>query len=714
MVATMTDLLPTRGTAALAAPAAAVQGPVARAATKPACPADRADEASAAVAAKLCGARVEVLGKRTETTQRFVNPDGTVTEERALAPVRVRTGNTWQDVDLTLVAQPDGSVAPRVQGRHLWLSGGQPAAGAHEVVALGSGDGRSAVSWDGPLPRPVLAGSTATYPDVQPGLDLVIQAQTTGYEQFFVARTPAALHKAANLTLPVKTGALKMAADGAGGLTFRDTKGRAVGQASAPQMWDAAVGAVSQEHLHRAPVGLRTVALGAGRSEWKLTADPSFLRRSDLQFPVTIDPPASLPTAFDAFVQNDYTSDQSGADELKLGHVDDDGSRTARSYLRFATTGLWDARITTAQLRLWETHSYSCTAASWEAWRTDRADTSARWTAQPTAREKVGTSTATKGYNSSCADGYVYIEVGKALQYAADNHSADVTVMLRGTSETSSLSWKKFDSAEAGHPPVVSITYNAAPTAPTALAVAPCSAACGAGAATGSLRPTLSAKLADANAGQTLRAEFEVRNKATAATVATSGVLSGSTAWTNGSTAGWQVSATLASGTVYQWRVHAKDPYADGAWTGWTDLTVDTDKPGVPFVSAGIYLNDGQPHGGAGAPDTFTFTPASGTTDLAAFVYRLDTDAAATTLAATGAKSVTLSPRDGQRTLTVQAKDRPATCRRPTRTPSRPATPRSPSRCPARPSSSAPNCRSSRRSPATPARITNTGAARAA
>ncbi|MCW2143065.1 RHS repeat-associated core domain-containing protein [Actinoplanes cyaneus] len=647
LAATMSDLPATSPAAA----APARQDPAAQS-----CPSDRVDLASAAIAAKLCAGPVEATGKRSETTRVFVNPDGTLTEERAMAPVRVRNGARWDDVDLTLIRDADGSVVPRVHARALRLSGPQSGAGQHEVVSLGSGAQRTGVSWTGPLPEPVLDGPTATYPEVRPGVDLVVRAQSTGYEQFFVAKDRAALRRAAKLSLPMTTGKLTASADGRGGLDFTDAKGRVIGRAQAPEMWDAKVGALSGIHVNRAPVGLRVTGKRAGRATMELTADAGFVERADLTFPVTIDPPASLPVAFDAFVQNSYSSDQSGADELRLGHVDDGGSFTARSYLRFGTTGLAGARIMSAKLRLWETHSWSCTAASWEAWRTDRADAATRWTAQPAAREKVGTSTETKGYSSSCGDGYVYVEVGPALQYAATAQSSDVTVMLRGTSETSSAGWKKFDSSEAAHPPVVTITYNSAPAAPTAQAVAPCYSACAAGAQTSGVRPTLSAKLADVNAGQALTAEFEVRDKATGAAVASSGVLSGG--WTNGSAAAWQLTSDLATGTTYQWRVRARDPEAAGVWTDWTDLTVDTTKPLVPFVSAGIYLNDGQPHGGAGQSDTFTLTPASGSTDLAAFVYRLDTDASATTLAATGTATVTLSPRDGQRTLTVQAKDR--------------------------------------------------------
>ncbi|MFJ8577241.1 LamG-like jellyroll fold domain-containing protein [Micromonospora sp. NPDC093277] len=650
LVATLSDV-PARPARPAQAASSAAPAP------KPKCPDDRPDEVSAAVSAKLCDARVEVASRRSETTQVFANPDGTLTEEQALAPVRVREGDRWVPVDLTLERRADGSVAPKAHPRALTFSGPASDAGEHELVAVGEGDERAALAWAGPLPEPVLDGRTITYPDVLPGVDLVFHTHATGYEQHFVVKDRAGLAQVRKLSLPMRTGKLNAVGDGMGGLVLKDKAGRQVGRAQTPLMWDAEVAPQSLEHLRHGRVGLRTLAKGTGRTVMELTPDAAFLARADLSFPVTIDPPTSLSPSFDAFVQTDYSSDQSGSVDLKLGYSDDGGTRTARSYLRFNTTGFAGSRIITAKLRLWNYHSWSCTAMSWEAWRTDYVDSSVRWTNQPTARVKVGTSTETKGYNSSCNDGYVYIEVGGALQYAADNNQTSASVMLRGTSESDHLSWKRFDSAEGTHPPLVSITYNSAPGTPSALAVAPCYTLCGAGARTSAVRPTLSAKLADADAGQALQAEYEVRNKNTQAVVSSSGLRSGSPAWTNGSTAAWQAPIDLVNDTAYEWRVRAKDPYSYGAWTGWTTLTVDTVKPGVPFVSAGIYKNDGQPHGGAEAPDTFTFTPPSGTNDLAAFVYKIDYEASATTIAATGATSVTLRPRDGRRTLTVQAKD---------------------------------------------------------
>ncbi|MFC6083600.1 LamG-like jellyroll fold domain-containing protein [Sphaerisporangium aureirubrum] len=647
--------------AAAAASPRAAQGRDAQgqAARKPGeCPSERADAVSAAVAARLCGGRVEIADRRTETTQVFANPDGTVTQEQSLAPVRVKRGDAWVPVDLTLQRQADGTVAPKAHPRGLRLSGGTIGPGEHEVVWLGEGDTRTSVSWTGPLPDPVLSGRVATYPDVMPGVDLVLEAHATGYQQYFVAKDRAALSRVRELSLPIRTGRLTAAPDGMGGMVFKDKSGETVSRAQTPAMWDAEVSPQTLEHRNRGQVGLTTVPRGAGRATMTLTPDAAFLDRADLRYPVTIDPPSSVPVAFDTFVQTGYTSDQSGTGDLKLGYSDDGGTFVARSYLRFDTTGVWNTQIIGAQLRLWNYHSWSCVATSWEAWRTDRVDASVRIGSQPVAREKIGTSTQTKGYSSTCNDGWVLIDVGKALQSAASSRWNDVSVMLRGTSETNHLSWKRFHSAEGANPPSVSITYNAAPAAPSAISVAPCYAACEADALTSATRPTLSAKLIDGNAGQALQAEFEVRDKATGTAVAASGLRSGSPAWSNGATASWQLTTDLSNAATYQWRVRAKDPHSYGPWTGWADLTVDTGQPGVPFVSAPIYKDDGQPHGGAGQADTFTFTAASGTTDLAGFIYKLDTDSDTTTVAATGTAAVTLRPRDGQRTLTVQAKDR--------------------------------------------------------
>src|SRR4051794_23908648 len=65
------SLLEGSGSVAVAAPVAA----------KPAVVKQAADVASALVAARLGGARVEALSERTETSTTWVNPDGSLTSE---------------------------------------------------------------------------------------------------------------------------------------------------------------------------------------------------------------------------------------------------------------------------------------------------------------------------------------------------------------------------------------------------------------------------------------------------------------------------------------------------------------------------------------------------------------------------------------------------------------------------------------------------------
>src|SRR6266545_4281992 len=308
----------------LAAQAPAHAAPRPAAPAKPACPAQRPDETSAAIAAKLCGSRVEVTSRLSETTQVWANPDGTLTAERHLAPVRVRQGDRWVPVDLTLQRQPDGSVAPKAHPVGLRLSGAVADAGEHELVTLGAGDRQIGLGWKGRLPDPALVGSTATYRDVLPDVDLVVTVHRTGYEQSFVVRSRAGLAHVARLVLPVRSGKLAAVSDGAGALVFKDKAGTEVGRTHPAQMWDAAVAPGSLEHVRRAPVAVKAAAAGAGRTSLALNPD------------------------FDAFVQTDYASDQSGSVDLKLGYSDDGGARTARSYLKFDTTGVWDQTITDA------------------------------------------------------------------------------------------------------------------------------------------------------------------------------------------------------------------------------------------------------------------------------------------------------------------------------------------------------------------------------
>lgn len=620
--------------------------------TAPDAPLERPDDASAAVTARITGKPVLITGRTTETTEFRALPDGTIEATMASGPVRMRgESGTWIDVDVSLVRRPDGTVESLAHPYGLKLSG--PAGqGDHELVSMGAEGKRSALGWSGPLPAPELDGATATYREVKPGVDLVVEATRTGYEQHLLVKNRAAAARLKQIRMPwTMEGGLTARPDGKGGLTVR--AGRQAYDVPAPMMWDATVDEASGEHVRRAPVGLAL----SGKA-LVLTPDAAFLNDPATVYPVTIDPSQSAGASFDAFVQNTYTSDQSGATELKLGTYDG-GSTKARSYLRFDNQEwLWDKQIQAATLNLWEHHSYSCTAKGWEAWRTPDVTNTVRWANQPTWIERVGTSTQTKGFSSSCGDGWVTIPVTAAFQHTATSKLAKTSIGVKAASETDSYGWKRFASREAAaNPPSVTITYQTK-TSVDAMATAP-DTTCASGATRpyiSSTTPQLRAQVSDGLSSQ-VYANFEYKEVgATTSTTVTEGP------GASGSWLGTYIpDGVFAEGGSYAWRVQGSDGTTPGAWSNWCEFTVDTMAPALaPTVSSPTYPV-AEWSGSAGTAGTFTFG-ASGVADVAAYEYGVDANPPdevvnAASLGATTSVSITPTA-DGPHTLWVRTRDR--------------------------------------------------------
>ncbi|WP_192580498.1 DNRLRE domain-containing protein [Micromonospora sp. ALFpr18c] len=374
-------------------------------------------------------------------------------------------------------------------------------------------------------------------------------------------------------------------------------------------------------------------------------------------FPVTIDPAVTLKPNYDAFVQADYTSDQSAATELKLGTFDG-GTLVARSFLNFSgMTWLAGKQVQAATLYLWNHHSWSCTARQWEAWRVDAVGTVTRWNNQPVWRERAGYTSTTKGYNSGCNDGWVNVPVTGVFAVTAGNGWSTANIGLRATSETDNLGWKRFNSMEGANDPYVTLTYQSLPTvtARTTVPSTPC--ATGSGTPyTNTKTPQLRAQINDAEGSQ-IRAEFEW--------LTSGGTRIGGTTAGPGASGSWLAASVpagaFAEGGTYSWRVRGNDGIANGAWTGNCSVIIDTIAPSAaPTASSNTYPA-GQWAGAAGTAGNFTFT-ASGVTDVAAYEYGLNTNPPthavnAPSLGANANASITPTT-DGPQTLYVRTRDR--------------------------------------------------------
>jgi hypothetical protein len=628
------------------------------------------DESSARELARAAGQRVEILSALSETRRAWSLPNGDVQVEMHMSPERVRTAaGQWVPVDLNLTRRPDGSVAPGAHPYGLWLSGGRPA-GTEDLVRIGEMTRRTTLGWRGPLPSPTLSGARATYAGVRPGVDLVIEATVTGFEYFLMVSGRAAAAEVREVAMPWTVPGMTPMSGPDGALTMRSATGDTVALPVA-EMWDAAVSPVSGERVRRAPVAMSTVAGPGGGTDLVLTPSAEFFARSDLVWPVTIDPPVTLNPAFDAFVQNTYSSDQSAASELKLGYVVDaaagcSSACRARSFLRFDNLGGYDGtRVVSAELFVWNFHSWSCRAASWEAWRTGSVSSSVRWTNQPSWAEKDGASTGTKGYNSSCADGWVSVSVRKTFQASFDSGPGDTaTVGLRATNEGSNTGWKRFNSANASsRRPYVSLVYNRRPNTPTGMAVSDCASQCASPAVVSRMDPELRVRASDPDGG-TLSVNFQVYDGVSSTPVRTgtkTGYPSGSS-----SPAAWRITPVLTAVGWYRWRAQACDSQGMcGSWTAYFEFTTDVTAPPPPAVAPAdpaLYFEDdgsGATSGGIGVPGRLRLT---GVADVHHFNWRLDGGAVSPDVPATGTNprtaSIDVVPlMDMVRVVTVEAYD---------------------------------------------------------
>lgn len=406
-------------------------------------PLTAADLASAVATARLRKARVEVLGLGTDRSRTWVNPGGTLTTQTFELPVRYRVGGRWVDVDTTLAAGADGSVAPRGHVRGLRLAGA--GAGSNPtLVEEAVGSQKLSVGWRGRLPKPVLDADTATYPEVTPGADVTVRATRTGFEENVVLKSrPAAGY---SVTIPVTVKGLRAEQSGDGSVVFTDAKGKFAGVIPAPVMWDASVDPRSLEHTRHAPVAMR-VAQSGDTVSLTLTPDRGFLDDPSTRYPVTVDPSVSLSTVLDTFAQISYTTPQWSSTDLKLGSYNAGGD-VARSFLQFPVQQLDNTKIVSASVNLYEYWSSNCVQSSWELWQTNVAATSTVWTNQPGWMTKYATTEQTKGYPSSCGGavvaGWVSIDASGFLQYAGDHGYQYANIGVRATTETDSNSWKRF------------------------------------------------------------------------------------------------------------------------------------------------------------------------------------------------------------------------------------------------------------------------------
>ncbi|MEU6352235.1 LamG-like jellyroll fold domain-containing protein [Streptomyces sp. NPDC047072] len=641
--------------------------------------------------AEKSGKPVEILSLRDERSTTVANPDGTFTTKEYVQPVRTRKNGEWTDVDTTLVKRKNGTIAPKAALSTMSFSGG-----GDPTFASIEKDGRAlSLGWPGELPKPKLDGSTATYADVLPGVDLKVTASAEGFSHVLVVKTKkaAANPELASLELPLDGTSLDVREDPGGGLIASDTgSGGTVFEAPQPLMWDSAGQAGDTSEATADPTTDPTtdvtppqgaqvsdVAVDVSGDALTLTPDQDLLTDADTVYPVYIDPVVKTANRSAwALVSSHYSGDSFWKfdDDEGVGKCPSDVSALCaaqtdikRQFFAVPTASFEDKDIVDAQFAVTQVFTYSSDAREVQLARVNSSGASAinsgtTWSNQPSSKETIGSKSPTDNAGSCTSTNQnVRFDVTSTVQKAADNGWDTTTFRLKAGSESDTSYWKRF--CGNAH---LEVTYNRPPLQPDQddLQMKP-GGSCEYGNATEHYvteAPRVTAVIKDYDHNDTgsntesLQAQFkvtwtnssgtEVVHYATTAKKTTVGATKGSQTgqatfyYTIGSdiSGDGEAGFTIPANTTIAWAVRGYDQTSYGAWS--TDgaqtrceFIYDTSKPASATVTSAEYPDDEAWHAGVG--DYGNFTMDSSSTDVTGYKYYItgpEADSAARTVAA--------------------------------------------------------------------------------
>ncbi|MDQ2587993.1 LamG-like jellyroll fold domain-containing protein [Saccharothrix yanglingensis] len=623
----------------------------------------------------------------TETDEVRANPDGSMTFTQHVQPVRVRRGDGWVPVDLSLERRPDGTFGPKASTVEVSFSAGGAGSADEPLAKVVQGGHEVGLGWGSDLPEPVVDGATLTYAEVLPGVDLRVQAHHGGFSELLVVKTPVAADNPALERIAFRTHAENVQLDDGrrpdGDLLVRNGAGEPVFVGDASRMWDSSGGATEE---HAAEPGDRQASMGVEITPEAvaITPDRAFLDDPATTYPVVLDPEyycTNCGKVHHAVVQEpwpnarnfDATGGQLG--DLKAGFLNASSlgasfNGVSRSYLQMNTAPIAGKHIHGATLHTRVASTYSCSPSATQLLLAGWIDANTTWNNQPAWGAYQSESNVRNNAAHCPTDGGAGFDATNAVQSAAAGHWGWTTFVLKAKHEDQlDTSWRRFDLN-----PYLEVRYNSYPNQPSDMGVEgwgpnPTNALpCRAGAdraVVGTRTPRLRARLSDPDGGR-MDAGFRVMEGPqenywwNGQDIHIGDVWSGNFAEVRVPD-GW-----ITRDGVYTWHLWSGD-YQLSSWTSNCEFEVDGTAPNTPAVTSAQYPPTGV-NGSVGRTGQFTFTPngntgPAGRMDVVAYGWSLNNDTAekhrVPVTSADGTVVVPITPtQTGTNTLYVTAYDR--------------------------------------------------------
>ena len=544
-----------------------------------------------------------VASKSTATSDYYQNADGSYTRQLAEGTINYQdSAGNWQPIQTQVRLEQDGRWHESANSLQVDVA---PAANAGDLAHVGL-DAHHGLSYGlrGAAPvRPVVSGSTVTYPAVLPGTDLVLQSGAIGLKESLVLRSDRAPN---SWSFPLNLSGLSpvKAADGA--IDLVGASGRTVVEIPPAYAYDARVASVSGEHATTHAVTYRLETTG-GRTDLVMTLDQAWLHARGRVFPVVVDPSVDNAQALTTYAESGNPGDHSMEQTIKVGSYNS-GTNDAVSYLAFPNLGLdgSKATVSAASLHLFDVWSSTCTAERFDVAPVTKAWTPSGVTSYPGPSYGASIGNLTPSTPIGCANSGGDMSKGDNLTvpltaatfntWAAATGATNDYGLAVYASTADALHWKQFGSIYNLYgAPSLQLTYTGA-LLPQVVASTPAN-----NSPVTTLTPQLTATgQDDPNLTTTLKYDFQVYNTS-GTKVADSGLITADY---------YNVPAgDLTWGQSYDWEVQAYDGTNYSAGPNWQQLTTQVPQP---VVTSGLSQNtDGHGYDPAIGNYTTTATDAN-------------------------------------------------------------------------------------------------------
>lgn len=312
----------------------------------------------------------------------------------------------------------------------------------------------------------VVNGSTIAYRGAKPETEVRLTVGPTGVKEELVLSSSKAPDR---FVFPLDLVGLTATIDERGDVLYRDASGAVRARTPHGFMVDSSRDPRSDEPARSQGVTYSLVTKGK-QVALEVQLDRAWLNDPARIWPVIVDPTTTsyYTDPDDTYVQSWYPADNSGDTQLKVGTYNG-GADKARSFMHFGTTAVNGKIISSARLKMYEYHSYSCDPRPVSVHRVTQGWWGVTMTGYPGASldgTPLDTLNIAKGWGAGCPAGWVDFNVTAAVaSWASGGNNFGLALQA---DEGDSYGWKKFYSSESGNGshPVVEVTWSDPVTVP--------------------------------------------------------------------------------------------------------------------------------------------------------------------------------------------------------------------------------------------------------